>query len=108
MPTAPQKIKRQWVKEYKKHERIKDMTWFYNSWTWRKFSRRYKQNNPTCILCEQEGIVTPTKVTDHIKTYEQHPAGFDLDNLKEEDMQPLCDKHHNSKSGKEGSRFKGK
>ena len=108
MPVAPLKVNRSWVKEYKKHERIKDMRWFYNSWSWRKFSKRYKNNYPLCCMCEEEGIATPTQVTDHIKTYEQQPAGFDLNNPQEKFMQPLCNQHHNSKSGKEGSKFIGK
>ena len=101
MPTAPKKIKRDWVKEYKPHERVKDMRWFYNSHAWRKFSKRYKQNYPLCLKCEDEGIITAATVTDHIQTYEQNPAGFDLSNLQEIYMQPLCKTHHNQKSGRE-------
>ena len=108
MPYAPKKVKRSWVKEYKAHERTKDMRWFYNSWAWRKFSKWYKEKHPLCCMCELEGIVTASTVTDHIKTYEQCPEGFDLDNLNEKFMQPLCEQHHNSKSGKEGKRYKNK
>jgi len=53
------------------------------------------------LKCEEEGIIAAATVTDHIETYEQNPAGFDLSNLQESYMQPLCDYHHNQKSGKE-------
>jgi len=108
MPTAPKKIKRSWVKEYKAHERVKDMRWFYNSWSWRKYSRSYKERHPLCCDCEAEGIATASEVTDHIQTYEQCPEAFDLNNLNDKYMKPRCKKHHDSKSGKQAHGFKEK
>lgn len=104
MATSPTIKKKPWHEERKAHQRTKDMRWFYNHSKWRKFSKQYKQNNPLCLMCESNGIVRAAKVTDHINTYELCPEGFDLDNLDEKYMQPLCVKCHNSKSGKEAFR----
>ena len=108
MPTAPKKIKRQWQPERVKQQRTIDMSWFYNSWTWRKFSRRFKNKQPLCCMCEAKGIVTATTVTDHIERFVVGGPGFNLKDLKEEYFQPLCDYHHNQKSGKEAHGFKQK
>ena len=101
MPTAPKVKKKPWTKERIQHHRVKDMRWFYNSRKWRKFSKSFKERNPICKECESLGLFTPAKVTDHVKTYEEEPKGFDLDNLEDKYMQPMCAKHHNSKSGRE-------
>ena len=101
MPTLPNKVKRPWQAEYKPQQRIVDMSWFYNNWRWRVFSKRYKDRHPLCKQCKDDGIVTPVTVTDHIVRYINKGPGFDLDNLKDEYFQPLCDSCHNSKSGKE-------
>lgn len=107
MPNKPTVKRKPWHQsEVKQHQRVKDMRWFYNSRKWRKFSKQFKVNNPYCIECERNGIVKPSRVTDHIKTFEELPEGFDLDNLKEEHMQPLCKKHHDSKSGRESAKSK--
>ena len=101
MPNVPTVKKKPWSVDRVQHRRVKDMRWFYNSRKWRKFSKDYKQRNPLCIHCKQEGIVKSSAVTDHIDVYEVAPQGFDLDNLQDKYMQPLCKKHHNSKSGRE-------
>lgn len=106
MPTAPKKIKRHWQKERVKQQRVVDMSWFYNSWKWRKFSKAFKQRNPLCCMCEAEGIATPSTVTDHITRYVAGGPGFELNDLKDKYFQPLCDFHHNQKSGKEAHGFK--
>lgn len=107
MATRPTVKPKPWHQpEKKQHERVKDMRWFYNSRKWRKFSKQYKLDNPYCLECEAEGIVKAARVTDHIKTFEQCPEGFDLDNLDAKFMQPLCKKHHDSKSGRESQKTK--
>lgn len=101
MPTKPIAKRKPWHEPRKKHQRKKDMRWFYNSRKWRSFSKAYKQRYPLCVHCEKEGIVTPAKVTDHINIYEVSPEGFDLENLKDEFFQALCASCHNKKSGRE-------
>jgi 5-methylcytosine-specific restriction endonuclease McrA len=104
MPTQPKPKKKPWTPDRVQHQRVKDMRWFYNSRTWRSFSKNYKVRNPICKSCEASGMYVPTKVTDHLKTYELEPLGFDLTALRDEYMQPLCKSCHDSKSGKEGHR----
>tara|TARA_B100000809_G_C15112830_1_gene521265 strand:- start:61 stop:378 length:318 start_codon:yes stop_codon:yes gene_type:complete len=102
MPTAPTVKRKSWTADRVQHQRVKDMRWFYNSRKWRSFSKDYKVRNPFCIACDEEGIVKAAMVTDHIKTYEEDAKGFDLDALHDKYMQPMCKKHHDSKSGREG------
>ncbi len=101
MPKTPTTKRKPWHEPKKQHQRTKDMQWFYNSRKWRGFSKSYKQRHSICISCQRQGIVTPSKVTDHIHTYEVCPEGFDLDGLKDEYFQALCTSCHNKKSGRE-------
>lgn len=34
---------------------------------WLRYSRRYREENPLCVLCEKEGILTKAECVDHIK-----------------------------------------
>lgn len=106
MPTAPQKKRRPWKQEYKPQQRVVDMSWFYNNRKWRNFSIAFKQRHPLCIRCEEREIVTPSTVTDHKVRFVDGGPGFNLDDLKDEYFDPLCDQDHNSKSGKEAHGFK--
>lgn len=106
MPIKPVSKRKNYQQPRVQHQRTKDMSWFYNDRRWRRFSKQYKINHPYCIKCEEKGIYTPTSVTDHIDVFEVNPEGFVLDALKEKYMQPLCDKCHASKSGKEAHKIK--
>ena len=109
MPTAPKKIKRSWVKETKPFEREQDNSWFYNSWAWRKFTKQFKQRHPLCEMkCKDEGIVSETKVVDHLERYSPTAKGWDLKDLQDKYYQAGCHKCHNSRSGKQGHGYKGK
>jgi len=108
MPNAPKKIKRSWVPERKPFSRPVDFSWFYNQTKWRKFSKKYRQNNPICVECEAKGIVSPAEVCDHIdgiKTILKEGR----DPMDEKECQSLCHPCHNSKSGREahGKKIKG-
>ncbi|WP_370214819.1 hypothetical protein [Mesoflavibacter profundi] len=101
MPTRPEKRKRPWKTEKLAHQRAIDMSWFYNDRRWRRFSKAYKQRHPLCCDCEDEGVSTPTQVTDHIVRYLDGGTGFDLDDLKDEDFKPRCKRHHDARSGRQ-------
>lgn len=73
-----------------------DNSKLYNSRAWRNFRKQYLEANPLCVHCEKEGIITAATVLDHIKQVRAGGDPFSLDNV-----QPLCAKHHNRKSGKE-------
>lgn len=107
MAKMPKKIIRPWQQKRVKHQRSVDMSWFYNTAKWRKFSKAYKQRHPLCVQCEKNGIIKQSEVTDHVVRFAHGGKGFDLDNLKDEYFQPLCKKCHDSKSGREAHGFKG-
>lgn len=98
MAKQSKKFTPSWIPERKQHTRLIDNSAFYNGSKWRKFSRIYRQNNPLCIECDAEGIVTPAAVVDHIKPITEGGARLSVLNV-----QSLCNHHHNSKSGKEGA-----
>lgn len=99
MPSKPKKIARAYKPEVKPFERSMDNSWFYNSWKWRKFTKGFRQRHPLCDDCEREGVAAPTTVVDHKEQFKPGAAGWDLNNLKDEDYNPKCDYHHNKRSG---------
>lgn len=105
MPIKPTNIKRQWVPERTPFGRRKDNSSFYNSWAWRKKRKAFmsKEENQLCIKCKEEGKTTAATFCDHIQRIEDGGDKFNEDNL-----QPLCTYHHNSKSGKEAHGYKEK
>jgi len=110
MPYKPKKINRPWQKKTVKQSRVNDMSWFYQDKRWRKFSKGFKVRHPFCVRCAENDIVTPSCVTDHKVRYVDGGKGFDLDDLKDEYFEPLCDyrfnKCHEKKSGKEAHGYK--
>ncbi|MDH7444661.1 HNH endonuclease [Aquimarina sp. 2201CG14-23] len=105
MARRPNKINRSWKPKRVKQQRSVDMSWYYNDSRWRKFSKRFKEENPLCVKCEEKGLISPSRYTDHIQRLRDGGAP-DLNDLKDEDFQPLCDKCHASKSGREAHGYK--
>ena len=64
---------------------------FYNSRTWRKFSKDYKRLHP---VCELQDCTQPSYYTDHIRPISEGGDKFDYNNL-----QALCKKCNASKTG---------
>lgn len=102
MANKPNKIKRSWVVERKSFERDNDNSKFYNSRAWRNFRKKVLERNPLCVECLKIDVVTVATVGDHIIPINQ--GGEPMD---ETNVQGLCKKCHDSKSGKEGRRAKG-
>lgn len=96
MPKKPKKIVRSWVPQRKAFAREKDNSEFYNSWPWRKFSKRYKESHPLCVECEKKDLVVLAKVVDHI-----NPINNGGEKLSEDNVQGLCESCHNRKSANE-------
>lgn len=97
MASKPQKVKRSWAPERKPFERnVQSNNEIYNSWKWRKFAKRYKENNPLCVECEKIGIIVSVKVADHIT-----PINEGGEVYNEANIQSLCEKCHNRKSSHE-------
>jgi 5-methylcytosine-specific restriction enzyme A len=96
MPKQPEKINRPWVKQRKPFERERSNEGFYNSWSWRKFAKQYKDANPLCVHCEANGVITPGTVADHII-----PINKGGEKFNENNIQTLCESCHNRKSAGE-------
>lgn len=97
MPNKPSKVNRPWVREHKPFERERKPDAFdYNGRKWRNLRAAFLKENPLCCMCEAEGMVIVATVVDHIKRVADGGAGYDKSNL-----QPLCKKHHDAKSGRE-------
>jgi len=67
---------------------------FYQTRGWRDLSKMFKDRNPLCIRCTEEGKTTYAAVADHIiELREDWDRRLDWNNLD-----PLCHKHHNKKT----------
>lgn len=67
---------------------------FYTSKKWKQIRNKRRLENPLCQHCEQEGIIKPGKIIDHIIPVNEAPyLALDYDNT-----QHLCFKHHNIKT----------
>ncbi len=64
------------------------------------------RENPLCVECLKEGFPAPGNTVDHIKQVNQKDP-FDTQNgkygepLDPDNLQTLCNSHHNKKSAKE-------
>lgn len=63
---------------------------FYTSSDWIVIRNLYRNNNPLCCMCKEEGIIKPLDIVDHIISItDDYDRRFDYDNL-----QSLCYHHH--------------
>jgi|TARA_Y100000310_G_scaffold328330_1_gene396307 5-methylcytosine-specific restriction endonuclease McrA len=69
---------------------------FYNSTKWRKYSHDIRRKEPLCRMCKEEGKTVLATMVDHIQSINNGGSKWDRANL-----QPLCHKHHSSKSTKD-------
>ena len=68
----------------------------YNTKRWRTVRGLVLQGNPLCVNCEATGLITVAQMVDHIEPVRLGGKFWDTDNL-----QPLCNSCHASKSAKE-------
>ena len=67
---------------------------------WQRARKRYLETHPLCAECLREGRYTKATVVDHIKPHRGDSRLFwDTSNWR-----PLCEHHHNVKTGNEDSR----
>jgi len=101
MPNLPRLPKKK--RQYKRQPTGKQKS-VYQRNTWRKFSYRYKLNNPLCEACLMDGEVTDVSpgqgngVADHIIQLSRWKAAV----YDERNIMTLCNKHHAIKSNYEG------
>ena len=67
----------------------------YN-YKWKKFREEYLKRNPFCVECIKKGKLTQAKVVDHIIPHKGDERLF----WDESNMQALCIRCHNKKTGK--------
>ncbi len=63
---------------------------------WRTARKRYLQQHPLCVMCAEEGKITPATVVDHIIPHRGDRKLF----WDPENWQPLCREHHDRKTGR--------
>ena len=89
--------------------RLKRKEW-YASKSWKVLARLHRRANPFCVECQKQNILTDCSpgtnngVTDHrvpVSSGKTREEQFKL-MFDELNLQTLCHKHHNQKSGKEG------
>jgi 5-methylcytosine-specific restriction protein A len=68
----------------------------YNTQQWRNVRALILQHSPLCKACEEFGLITLAQMVDHIKPVRLGGNFWDNENL-----QPLCNSCHASKSAKE-------
>lgn len=98
MPLKPKPRKRPWrtYQDKKPQQGRKADNSFYHSTAWRRLSKAFRQDNPICEECLKKGKYTPSAVADHIVRIEDGGEPLDRNNL-----QALCHRCHNKKSGQE-------
>lgn len=97
MPTIPKPSRRAYLPPRETHGgRRHKNTAFYQSAAWRRLRMIKLQANPVCEECLRRGLVTEATVVDHIVPINEGGAPLDMSNL-----QSLCAKCHNIKSGRE-------
>jgi len=62
----------------------------YATKEWRQRSRKQLRDHPLCVMCADQGWVTPATVADHIK-----PHKGNADEFYHGALQSLCAHHHN-------------
>lgn len=79
---------------------------FYKSPAWRSARLQHLSEHPFCVDCEKEGSLVFGNIVDHIKPINPRNAydnqdGRYGDPLDPQNMQTMCEKHHNKKSARE-------
>ncbi|MEN0049034.1 MAG: HNH endonuclease signature motif containing protein [Bacteroidota bacterium] len=97
MPSLPKSKRRKWIPAKPKQEGRKESNQsIYNSTRWRKLRKLVIEAQPLCKVCEYIGEVVAAQVVDHVVPINEGGATWN-----EENLCPMCHKHHNRKSGYE-------
>jgi len=99
MPTRPKKNKRMYGYTYEKkregYTRVRSASEYHTA-RWTRASKVFREAHPLCVMCEKEGIITPSEVVDHIIPYPVCQDFFDSSN-----WQSLCRRHNAEKGNKD-------
>lgn len=80
------------------HNRRKNQA-FYNSGNWRNLRNWFIKANPLCVECKAAGWVKAGDVVDHVI-----PIADGGEELSSDNLQTLCNMHHNQKTARENGR----
>jgi hypothetical protein len=69
---------------------------FYHTHRWTRESRLFRERNPFCTRCAEEGVVQPSEVTDHKIPLAICPDPWDWNN-----WDALCRSHNNRKAAQD-------
>lgn len=95
MPNVPKRKQRPWLQGQQQHSRERLVrNKFYQSRQWRTLRGMFIKQHPLCIECGNVGAVV-----DHIVPIREGGESLAWDNL-----QTMCHRCHNVKSGKEAHR----
>lgn len=95
----PKSKKKPWqlnAKAKTKREGLRHNQSLYSSAKWRRKRREILNKEPLCRECKKENKITEATIVDHIQPISVGGKKFDNNNL-----QPLCETHHNRKTAKE-------
>ena len=102
MPNRPKGKNKTWIAPVEKKTNSADKwgndTNWYNKKEWKRLRNYYINKQPLCEICKRFGKIVEAKVVDHIVRVKVNP---DIA-LKEYNLQSLCHRCHNIKSGYEG------
>lgn len=102
MPTLPKVTRKAYLPPRETQgRRLHANTAFYQSSRWRRVRAAFLSEHPLCQECSAHGRVVAARVVDHIKPINEGGLMYDYTNL-----QGLCDKCHNRKSGREAHTHK--
>jgi|TARA_Y100001938_G_scaffold130211_1_gene185979 5-methylcytosine-specific restriction endonuclease McrA len=108
MPTKPKGKNKTWIAidpknigengKRKSFITKREHTTFYNTNKWKRLRNYYITKEPLCEVCKRFNKIIEAKVVDHIKRVRTNPELA----LAENNLQSLCHRCHNIKSGYEG------
>lgn len=69
---------------------------------WQQARSRYLQANPLCVMCREEGRITPATVVDHLIPHEGDERLF----WDEGNWRAICKPHHDSEAQRKDNEYK--
>jgi 5-methylcytosine-specific restriction endonuclease McrA len=106
MPNLPKKVNRSWeTKKAPQTGRAFINPWYHTT-RWRKLRALKLSENPLCVHCEAEGIITLAQMVDHDKPVSSGQTEAEREQLMWDwyNLKPLCNPCHNRKSAKESKK----
>lgn len=98
MPERPKSLPRPWKPKARENDKMQHRPRshdLYHTARWTRESREFRKKYPLCVKCQQEGIITPVEVVDHV-------IPFPLcDFWDKTNWQSLCRKHNIEKGNKD-------